>query len=67
MPFNIGDLVTRNSYNNDTIFKIIDIDSGIAILKGVNIRLFADSELADLKKVEINNNGPVTIVLESRE
>ena len=26
MPFNIGDLVTRNSYNNDTIFKIIDID-----------------------------------------
>ena len=56
MPFNIGDLVTRNSYNNDTIFKIIDIDSGIAILKGVNIRLFADSELTDLKKVEINNN-----------
>ena len=56
MPFNIGDLVARNSYNNDTIFKIIDIDSGIAILKEVNIRLFADSELTDLKKVEINNN-----------
>ena len=38
MSFNIGDLVTRNSYNNDTIFKIMDIDSGIAILKGINIR-----------------------------
>ncbi len=56
MPFNIGDLVTRNSYNNDTVFKIIDIDSGIAVLKGVNIRLYADSELSDLKKVEVNKN-----------
>ena len=56
MPFNIGDLVTRNSYNNDTIFRIIDIDSGIAILKGVNIRLVADSYLEDLKKVEIDKN-----------
>ena len=56
MPFNIGDLVTRNSYNNDTVFKIIDIDSGIAILKGVNIRLFADSDISDLKKVEVNSD-----------
>lgn len=56
MPFNIGDLVTRNSYNNDTIFKIIDIDSNIAILKGVNIRLEADSDLSDLKKVEQTQN-----------
>ena len=51
MSFNIGDLVTRNSYNNDTVFKIIDIDSTIAYLKGVNIRLEADSEISDLKKV----------------
>ena len=51
MSFNIGDLVTRNSYNNDTIFKIIDIDNEVAYLKGINIRLEADSELADLKKV----------------
>ena len=56
MPFNIGDLVTRNSYNNDTVFKIIDIDSGIAILKGVNIRLYADSDLTDLKKVEVSKS-----------
>lgn len=50
--FNVGDLVTRNSYNNDTIFKIIDIDNNIATLKGINIRLFADSELSDLRKVD---------------
>lgn len=55
MSFNIGDLVTRTSYNNDTIFKIIDIDSEIAILKGVNIRLYADSSINDLKKVEVDN------------
>ena len=56
MPFNIGDLVTRNSYNNDTIFKIVDIDNGIATLKGVNIRLEADSTLDDLKKVDNADN-----------
>ena len=47
MPFNIGDLVTRVSHDNDTVFKIIDIDSRIAILKGVNIRLLADSDISD--------------------
>ena len=50
MLFNIGDLVTRNSYNNDVIFKIIDIDNDIAILEGVNIRLSADSKIDDLRK-----------------
>ena len=52
MSFNIGDYVSRNSYNNDTVFKIIDIDNDVAYLKGVNIRLKADSNLTDLKKVE---------------
>ncbi len=50
MLFNIGDLVTRNSYNNDVIFKIVDIDYDIAILEGINMRLLADSKLDDLKK-----------------
>ena len=50
MLFNIGDLVTRNSYNNDIVFKIVDIDNDIAILEGVDIRLSADSKLDDLKK-----------------
>ena len=52
MLFNIGDYVTRKSYNNDTCFKIIDIVDDIAILNGINIRLEADSSLDDLVKVE---------------
>lgn len=51
MLFKVGDLVSRNSYNNDTIFKIIEIDNEVAILKGMNIRLYADSYLDDLVKV----------------
>lgn len=51
MLFNVGDLVSRNSYNNDTIFKIIEIDNDVAVLKGMNIRLYADSYLDDLVKV----------------
>ncbi len=42
-------MVTRKSYNNDVIFKIIDINNNIAILKGIDIRLMADSKLEDLK------------------
>ena len=45
---NIGDLVTRNSYDNDLIFRIIDIESDIYYLKGINVRLYADSSADDL-------------------
>lgn len=53
--FNIGDLVTRKSYDNDIIFKIIDIKEGIYILKGVVVRLFADSPSDDLKIYNSNS------------
>ena len=46
--FKIGDLVTRNSYNNDVVFKIIDIKDDVYYLKGVNVRLCADSDYDDL-------------------
>ena len=46
--FNVGDYVTRNSYNNDILFKIIDIVDEIYYLKGVNVRLYADSYKDDL-------------------
>ena len=52
MLFNIGDIVTRKSYNNDTYFEIIDIINNIAYLKGINIRLEADSAIDDLVKVD---------------
>ena len=49
--YKIGDLVTRNSYNNDVIFKVIDIVEDNYILKGVSIRLYADSYEEDLSLV----------------
>ena len=48
MNFKKGDYVTRKSYNNDTIFKILNIKDGICYLKGENVRLYADSPIEDL-------------------
>lgn len=50
MEFNVGDLVTRNSYNNDLVFKIIEIKEDKVILKGMNVRLLADAVIDDLQK-----------------
>lgn len=46
--YKVGDLVTRKSYNNDVVFKIVSITENIYYLKGVNVRLIADSTLDDL-------------------
>lgn len=56
MTFKIGDQVTRNSYNNDTIFVITDIVDDICYLNGVNIRLSADSPISDLKAADGTND-----------
>lgn len=45
----VGDCVTRNSYHNDMVFKIIKIENEIYYLKGVNVRLYADSDEEDLQ------------------
>ena len=55
MLFNIGDIVTRNSYNNDTFFEITRIEENIAYLKGINLRLYADSDISDLVKADEKN------------
>ena len=47
--FQLGDLVTRKSYDNDIVFKIVSIREDNYILKGVFVRLFADSPKDDLK------------------
>ena len=52
MNFDIGDLVTRNSYNNDIVFIITDIIDNIYYLKGANVRLKADSFKEDLVKFD---------------
>ena len=45
---NVGDFVTRNSYNNDIVFKIVDIKDDVYYLIGVTVRLYADSPQDDL-------------------
>lgn len=52
MDIKKGDYVTRKSYHNDLLFKVISIKDGIYYLKGADMRLYADSELQDLKIVE---------------
>lgn len=54
--FKIGDVVSRNSHNNDIIFKIISIDNGITKLQGINVRLVADSNIDDLVYAKNNEN-----------
>lgn len=49
---NVGDIVSRNKYNNDMLFKVIKIENNIYYLNGIEIRLCADSELSDLRKEE---------------
>ena len=53
IKYKIGDIVTRNSYNNDIVFKIVNITDDIAYLKGVDLRLYADSNISDLSLSEI--------------
>ncbi len=54
--YRIGNLVTRKSYNNDIIFKIVDIVEDNYILQGYFVRLYADAKEEDLNLV----NGDVT-------
>lgn len=57
MDHKVNDLVTRNSYNNDVVFKIVQINDDIATLKGTVMRLEADSPLSDLRRYEKDNTN----------
>lgn len=48
MPIKKGDLVTRKSYDHDTLFKVMNIKGNVCYLKGIDVRLYADSEKEDL-------------------
>ena len=66
----IGDTVVRKSYDKDITFKIIDIkeiDGKIVyILKGISIRIIADSPEDDLEHVDVNFIGEKEKILNSR-
>ncbi len=50
MTLKRGDLVTRISYNHDTVFKIVNIKNDIYYLKGIEVRLYADALEEDLQE-----------------
>lgn len=52
---NIGDLVTRKSYNYDLNFIIRDILNNNAILTCLNYRLIVDSHISDLEYLDKRN------------
>lgn len=62
MELKVGDYVTRKSHGHDMIFVITKIEEDNCYLKGVNIRLCADSPLDDLalfdKKEDIEEEQP---------
>ena len=49
----IGDYVVRQKYNRDILFEIFDIQDNIYYLRGVELRLIADSNREDLELSEI--------------
>jgi spore coat assembly protein len=63
----IGDVVVRKSYGKDVTFKVIEIkksEEGIMyVLKGINLRLIADSPLDDLEYMSEEQSGLIDEVL----
>ncbi len=57
----MGDYVTRKSYNNDTVFKVINIKDDIYYLKGAEVRLYADSVFSDLVKCDKPKEEEISI------
>jgi spore coat assemly protein len=52
----VGDLITRNSYNNDIVFKVINIrPDGYADLKGIVVRLIADGHISDFELITLRD------------
>ncbi|MFT5873102.1 MAG: spore coat assembly protein [Clostridium sp.] len=66
----IGDIVVRKSYGGDITFKIIDIMPGdgndLYLLKGINLRIEADSLSEDLELVSENNIGEIDKVFNKK-
>jgi spore coat assembly protein len=50
-----GDLVVRKSYGGDVLFKIQELTSQKALLKGIEYRLLADSPITDLSMFQADS------------
>ncbi|MDK2827237.1 MAG: spore coat assemly protein [Clostridium butyricum] len=66
----IGDIVVRKSYGRDITFKVIDVREKNGreniILKGINIRIIADSTIDDLEPAEEEDSGTQDKILNTR-
>ncbi|MEX2459925.1 MAG: sporulation peptidase YabG [Paenibacillaceae bacterium] len=63
-----GDLVVRKSYGGDVLFKIQELTSQKALLKGMDYRLLADSPIYDLSEVQVDSyKADPTIGLKTNE
>ena len=66
----IGDIVVRKSYGGDITFKIIDIVAGdnddVYLLKGINLRIEADSLREDLELVSEDVIGEIDKVFNKK-
>ena len=67
MEIQVGDYVTRISHKHDMIFKVIEIDDDICYLRGVNVRLCADSDIEDLVKTEYKESDDLEVVERIKE
>lgn len=67
MQIKKGDLVTRNSYKNDTLFKVVNIKGKKCYLKGMDVRLYADCEIEDLKIATNEEKESLKIEVEDSE
>lgn len=66
----LGDIVVRKSYGKDVTFKIIDFkdtsNGTMCMLKGINLRILADSPSDDLELVTENNEGELDRVFNKK-
>lgn len=52
MDIEVGDLVTRKSYNQDLLFRVTEVNNTIAVLFGEDVRLIADAPISDLLVID---------------
>ena len=64
MFMRIGDYVVRKKYNRDILFEIFDIKDDVYYLRGVELRLIADSEEEDLELSEVQPHDDDHFVME---
>lgn len=64
LDFKIGDIVTRISHKHDVLFKIVGFEGDVVFLKGVDLRLCADSLIDDLVAADSSDSSQDKKIIE---